>query len=754
MPTSFSVRTPAATDSHAHTGDLRQDERATPRSGRASTRSVDAQLAVLPTRTARTPEVTPPAQSTGRRLLRAFGLGGGNPAASGEITAASASAADLEAGLGATGPRPTRATPSAMGSRLSSYPTASTADTNTLLGALEHAIGECRSRPVDRQAAAELVNTLRLQRRDGAVGNRTMMANAARHSDDWYRAQGLNEADIRQVHHAAFVSGTIYPGAGLLANLGQFFVSPFLSAGTGKPWVGTGTGMVIAGALQTPMYAAQQPVVVQFVEHTAERNGPVIQVDKNHIHHKEWLPGIATRASAQAARLDDSARAFADALDTVLARIPSGSRDNAAQPAGHDEARLAAWLEANRGDADAERLQASARAFAEALTALRDLHEGVLMTEAGHTRQQIGSRFQSISRILRPVFQGLVSLASGVPKSEAAAVAAGLAQRVARLDSRTIAVIQAFGALALTGFQHISAGYDEVAKVNYKNALNLIYGDFFTEDGNRRIAAGETVTADDIDEDKLRGLIASPAQSLVKRVTKSLDAEIARVEAQRDAAPASSAQHAALDAAIATMKRDRARLKDNDLAGLSEGGHARTTLATNAAALLPGVRRDSWRNLNADELGTQVAQRLGQTFHMFGFGSFAASSVGRIVAAAADGSSHLASTTIGGLAVAGTGLGAIAAYSQGTTTTIKNHGKEAEPRMSLGRQTFYGVFALPFDLLGSSRAWSANRQAATAMQAAQRQMAMANVVLGLSAAMDGNHAEGAGEAPPTAPPDA
>lgn len=710
MPPPPSVHSPATSRAQSldHSQDIQplHDSPATPSTPPsprppAKKPATDASLSGLSGPPPRPREAAPP--SLTRRALGGLGL------------MRLEKAADLEAGVAATG-----TARSAVGATVASY---RNADTDALLGDLQRAIGDCRERDVDRQQAADLVNTVRVQRQDASVSNSTLMSNATRHSADWYHAQGLTDADIKQVHHAAFVSGLIYPSAGLVSNLLQFFASPFLSAGTGKPWVGTGLGLGVAGFAQTPMYAAQQPVVVQFVEHTAERNGPVIQVDKANVHHKEWLPEIARRASAQAEALDDASNAFARQLDAIAARVPGASD-------GKTREQLATWLQANGKDPEVVRLRESAQAFSDALTGMRDLHEGVLMTQAGHTRQHIGNRFQSVSRVMRPVFQSLMGLASGVPKDQAATMAAHLVERVARLNPMTIATIQAMGALALTGVQHVSAGYDEVAKVDYKNALNLVYGDFFTDDGKARVDAGKTIGPDDIDEGKLRGLIASPAQSLVKRVTKSLDDVIRQTEAERDAAPVGSEARKRLEAQVGVLKADKEKLKANDLTGLSADGHARATLASNTEALLPGVWRDSKRNLNADEIRTQVAQRVGQTYHMGVLGSFASSSIGRVAAAVVGGSSKLKTSYISGFSALGFGLGAIAAYSQGTTTTIKNHGKEADDKLSLGQQTLYGVMALPIDVKGRLAAAEANGRAAVAMERVARQIEMAEVVLG------------------------
>ncbi|WP_354681645.1 hypothetical protein [Cupriavidus plantarum] len=709
MRPSSSIRSQSPSHASAETHAL-QDAPFTQSPARAPAKkpTSDASLAGLSSR--RRPDPHDPAPpSLARRALGGLGL------------ARVEQAPDIERGVAREETRPVR---SAVGTPLAAL---HRADTDALLGELQHAIGECRERDVNRDEAAHLVNTLRMQRQDGSIGNSTLMTNATRQSEAWYRAQGLTDADIRQVHHAAFTSGLIAPSAGLVSNLLQFFASPFLSAGTGKPWVGAGLGLGVAGIAQTPMYAAQQPVVVQFVEHTAERNGPVIQVDKAHVHHKEWLPDIARRATTQAQALETASAAFERDLEAIAARVPGSASDRA--KGSHDE-RLVGWLRDNAEDPAVTRLRESARAFSDALTGMRDLHEGVLMTQAGHTRQHIGNRFQSISRVMRPVFQSLVGLASGVPKEQAATMAAHVVERVARLSPMSIATIQALGALALTGAQHVSAGYDEVAKVDYKNALNLVYGDFFTEEGNARVAAGKEIGPEHIDEGKLRGLIASPAQSLIKRVTKSLDDVIKQTEAERDAAPAGGEAREQLDNALIAMKADKDKLKANDLAGLSADGHARATLASNAAALLPGVWRDSKRNLNADEIKTQVAQRVGQTYHMGPFGSFASSSIGRVAAAVAGGSSKLKTSYISGFSALGFGLGAIAAYSQGTTTTIKNHGKEADDKLSLGQQTLYGVFALPIDVRGRRLASEANTRAAWAMARAARQIEMADVVLG------------------------
>jgi hypothetical protein len=620
------------------------------------------------------------------------------------------------------------------------HQSAGSPDTAALMTILADAFEHSATRAVNPEEAARLVNTYRRQRQSGgaSLGVGQLTSAAASEAEHWYRAQGLTDVDVGKLRHAAFMSGLIYPSSGLAANLLQFFASPFLSAGTGKPWAGSGLGIGVAIGAQIPLNAFQQPVVVQFVEHTAERNGPVVNVDKAHINYQQWLPEISQRTSRQADALREQATRFKQ--QRAILAVQLGDQQH--EPL--DDGQLMQWLSNHADHDDAQRLRDTAQRVADAFVGLLDLHEKVLVTEAGHTRQHIGNRFQAPFRIARPVFQSLMGLASG----NAASAAVGEAlTRAARLSPLSIATVQALGALTFTGAQHYFAGHDEVAKVEYKNLLNLIFGDFFTDAGLKKIEAGELITEHDIEPAKLRKLIASPVQSLVKRTAKALDDVIDRAQhacdtvrgqaaqkqrvavAQVQLTPEQQRELSAQQQIVDSTRMDRSRLEEGKFNELDRDGHAVQILKSNLASFWPGALRDSSRNMNGGELKTQLAQRAGQAGHMGVLGGAVSSSMGKFASAVAGGSSKESTAEIIGVASTSLVTGSVAAYSAGTTTTIKNYGREAEQKLNLKQQTLLGLFALTFDIEGRYRASAAHAETARSLDAAREQLEFVNHVL-------------------------
>jgi hypothetical protein len=532
---------------------------------------------------------------------------------------------------------------------------------------------------------------------------------------------------------SAFKSGLISPMASTVTNLIQFLVAPILSAVTGHRWIGTGVGVGIAIG-QIPLNALQQPLAVQFGEHTAARNGPVVNVDKR-INYQQWLPDTAREALTQAENLWK----FSDALDGACKTIATKHNKNSAADV------LALLQGGNLTLEEKEQLRGHAKNLVEAVTELHSLHESVLIGQAGATRQKKGNTYQIAPRVVRPVFQGLMGLASGVVVEKV------VNRRLEILSPTMSAAIQATGAVAMMAVQHVAAGYDEQQKVEYKNLLNLVYGDFLTEAGREKFRNGDKIESGDIDETLLRKFISYPTQSFVKRVAKILEENIQKAENEIDKIKQSDSQTTntswrntafnmalhfvqnkkpieELEDSISGMKTDLETLMSGKLNELKDDGVGMTLLKSAASTTFSEVLKlDISRNITTSEVIVQMSQRFGQAFHMIVGGTVAASSISRLASAFAGGASHESTAEIIGLSMLSGVLGAIAATSQPATVVIKNNGRESNQSLSV--QTLRGIAAGPIDVFSQLLATTANNRSIEAFKSAETTLTLAENLL-------------------------
>jgi len=377
------------------------------------------------------------------------------------------------------------------------------ADASTLEN-LEAALKLAGERVIKPEIAADLINRLR---RMGPTAQSSPPKNAAATNTElmegisaideaaWYEAMGLEPKDVDMLRWAAFKSGLPNPTGSFLNNAMQFIVSPWLNYVTKRPWDGVGFGLATA-AIGAPMNAFQQSSVVTLCESIRERSGPVIVPDKKNINDRNWLPELVKDLKHQIEQFSE----IHDLLDATMTRF--GIR-----PGEHNSA-LAALPPDDR-----QVLLEQARHLLEAEKKLHETQGNFLMTQGSHERQWKGNTWQAIPRTLRSPVAGFVGLVS---KSSAARFLSPTAQTLA--------------SLVLTASQHVAAGFDEQAKQDYNNKLNLLHGDCFTQSGHDKRARGEPIDASDIDAEKLRHFIQMPAQSLVKRTYITLNRQIVQME--------------------------------------------------------------------------------------------------------------------------------------------------------------------------------------------------------------------------------
>jgi biotin carboxyl carrier protein len=515
------------------------------------------------------------------------------------------------------------------------------------------------------------------------------------HVKQWYSAQGLSDQDVSALRSAAFRSGLPNPTGSFATNAVQYIAAPFVTLAAGTPWAGTGVG--IATMLATPAANAfQQSAVVALGESIREHGGPVIANSKDSINDKHWLPELSKDLQQQV----DQFSALHSEVSNTLSRLGLAS-------AGYTEATLKPLLEA-LPPSDLQELQQQGERLLNAETKLHETQRNFLMTQGAHERQWSGNKWQAIPRTLRAPIAGFTGLVSktGPSPSEAespasapapgpaavATAAAGLAAKVLSPTMQTVA------AVVMTVGQHVAAGFDEKAKQEYNNKLNLLYGDLFTDGGKEKLARGEPLNGDDIDAKKLRGFTQSREQSLVKHVSAELGRQIKTIDSQlnppadKPSKPLSTEARAALQEQLATLTADAGKLKAGQLSELSSGGMAETLLiASDKSVLSQQLLQDVKAKYTMKEFSSQTIQRAGQAFHLGVLGSAASSVIGKVVSAASGGTRNAPTGQTAGIAVLSGGMAFVGAKNQHTAISVKNNRRESDANISAWTQFKRGV---------------------------------------------------------------
>ncbi|MCS4509380.1 type III secretion system effector protein [Xylophilus ampelinus] len=564
-------------------------------------------------------------------------------------------------------------------------PAASMSPAEASLARLGEQLSADNQRPVEPRLAADLVNAFRPMKLPGARGD---PGRAATHADLsnrigtkdvalWYQAQGLGEHDVSKLRRSALLSGLPNPTGSFMNNAMQYIASPWILYATGIPWAGAGFGFATA-AIAAPMNAAQQSAVVTLCESIREHGGYVIVPDKQQINDRHWLPDLAKSLENHLQEFDACCARFRE-LQHAAEAVPS------------EEAQT--------------RLVAAAGSLLEAEACLVQAQQNFVMTQGAHDRQWKGNRWQSIPRTLRSPLASTLGLLGKTgamgPVSQTAQIA---------------------GALLMTAAQHVAAGFDEQAKQDCNNLLNLLYADIFTVSGKQKFARGEPVGEEDIDTGKLRRLIQSPTQALVKRVTaevksreKTLAAELAAPAPPNAAADADDVDlelgHGTGSAKTLNLLREDFRaLREGRLDALAPDGLAASLLlGAENSVLSDQLARDIAKKYTSREFSAQTAQRIGQMFHLGVLGSATSSVMGKATSAAQGGARAIPVQQTVGIAAMSGAMAAVGALNQHTAITVKNNRREGETDIGLGRQIIRGVTGGAIEAMAQRRASQASK---------------------------------------------
>lgn len=542
-----------------------------------------------------------------------------------------------------------------------------------VMSRLEKAISDAKSRPVDTQVAADLVNELRRMGpgagKDRAATNDDLMKGVTdKHVDDWFKAQGLQGGDVKALRDAALYSGMPNPTGSFVNNAIQYIASPWTNFGASDKtnWGGAAVGFFAAG-VGAPMNAFQQSAVVTLCESIREHGGPVIVPDKNNINDKHYLPELSKKFEIHVKEFSGAH----DALQNTMKELGIAS-----------DTHLASKLE-SLDPAGKQKLQEQVGKLLVAETKLFDTQRDFMMTQGAHTRQWQGNKWQLIPRTARAPAGGMAGLLSKV------------APKFVSPTAQTVA------SLVLTASQHVAAGFDERNKQEYNNKLNLMYGNFFTDAGNAKLKSGEALTADDIDKKKLLGFVNFPEQSLVKHVSAEVKRQIAGLKdldgSSKTVTPRTDG--AKDEAALKALVADEKKLKEGKLTELTPGGLAESLLvASEKSVFSQQLVADVKAKYTMREFSAQTAQRLGQMFHLGVAGSAASSVIGKVVTSASGGAKEAPTAQTVGISALSGAMAGFGARFQHTAISVKNNRREAEQDPGLVSQVKRGMWGAAGEL--------------------------------------------------------
>ena len=401
-------------------------------------------------------------------------------------------------------------------------------DPATALKDLQDKVRIDAQRRVDPETAARLINQLRrygpsIDLADRGTSNDDLMASITPEQErEWYQAQGFNDQEVKAFRKGARFAGMVNPCGTFFSNTISYMITPAISAAT-TPW--TGAGLAVAYSLISPtLNALQQSGVVVLCENIREKAGFSIKLTKN-INDKNRVLDLAPKLQQKAAGLVGAGIFFRDMTQKLY---PEGDRDSPGY-AAELRGRIAGASKEQR-----ESLKAAVAALQAAESEMHELQEDLLVADSSRAKQRVGNKWQIGPRAIRSTASSLVGLGRGLTKEQLQAALetspnglAGTVLRAAQYSAGTGVFIQAAISLALFGAQSIAAGQDICNQHDYNNRMNLLYGDILKEDASR--SPTQQVTAADIDEDKLRGMILTRDQALVARMGAILASKIKKV---------------------------------------------------------------------------------------------------------------------------------------------------------------------------------------------------------------------------------
>lgn len=574
------------------------------------------------------------------------------------------------------------------------------------LEAWEQAILAQMKRPVDKDAAAAVLNEIRFNphKRDALAGyipnHKELKGGITQeHIDRWNLALGLSPRDVKAMNDMAFWGGLTVPLNNTAFNAISFALVPmlrYLTKNMQSPWAQAGVGLGVVAA-QPFLSSVVQTYAVAALEVWRQKNALSVQTDKTTINAKQTPREIEAainlavqefRASSVAVNAQMRAMAEAHSIGVPADGISLDQNlqqeiVNNATP--YEMTTLAPLRDKNAAD----------------LLKLGNLVSKLQATEGAQARAYHLQLRQILPRTLRS--------GSRMPS----ALLTGFFAKPNKDGENLLSPIEVTGismsvAMVFQLLQHLAAGFDEVAGQTHDHMMNMLHADVFNAEGKAAWERGETILAEHLDEKKLRDLVEMPDRQMAKRVIKIIEGKLTAAEkllpptATEGGVDAEKMDIEVGEGAVigeADVRKKIAEFKA-DLKLLREGKLTELTADGEARELLDGVLGKGFPVKHAVKAGTdkftplefssQLGQRIGQSFTFLFGGSAAAVALGPVLTAMLGGNAKVPNVVKVVIAAANTMVGAFAAVSQYMVVNIKNYRRDAG-NIGFGQQLLQGV---------------------------------------------------------------
>ncbi|MFM0735798.1 hypothetical protein PQQ51_00970 [Paraburkholderia xenovorans] len=555
---------------------------------------------------------------------------------------------------------------------------------------LRSQVTAARSRPIDTAEVAAIVNEVRgtgaraIREDKLALSAEALLARVdEQYLDRWRKALGMEPEDLSAQQRAQRSANHLLLVARLAPSALQYGVVPAVGIATGDP-MKTFYASAVLSIANLVINAMMQPVTAGTSEFIQARGGPSIKLDEKSVNFKHRMPIEAANTREAARQLDAANHALRQCLDEAFGPdVPADAPDIHTRLSALAPEQRARLISAYRHVADTGK-QASNNAAT------------LMMVMTGLLRQSAGYRSQALLRISRPPLAAVASLLGP--------------HRTNLLSSREVLFVSIGIVLASLVVQFLLlAPRDQKRKVDAKHRLNALFADVVKPESRAKIDAGLTLAPEDMDENKLRKLVVSPAEAMLERAFKATELALDRYPPER---------RRVIDQALKDWKADRL-----DWLARSGDGAAHPEISGRAVDVARHASGGGlWRaaigaKWTRREMTDEMMRSFCKSFQLGVLGSAGAQLIPRLVNGLAGGASKV--PLPGYLGLLGVSLlsSAASAFSEDMIVTLVNTRKKEDPEQqpAIWRDLGTGMAALIVKYLNQRQASSALRDADAAL---------------------------------------
>ncbi|VVE25363.1 hypothetical protein [Pandoraea anhela] len=553
-------------------------------------------------------------------------------------------------------------------------------------------ITAARTRFIDTAEIATIINEVRHTGahaiREGklATSAEALLAQVDKHYlDRWRLALGMAPEDLGAQQRAQRSANHLLLIARLAPSALQYGVVPTVGLVTHDP-MKTLYASVVLSIANLVINAVMQPITTGTSEFIQARGGPSVKLDEKSVNFKHRMPIESDKTRAAAKALEDAKQALRTCVDTLLGQ-------DVALDAPDMHARLAALAPHDR-----ERALGAFRRVAEAGQAAQTQARTLMMTVSTLLRQRVANQSQGALKISRPPFAAVASLLGHG------------AHRANLLNSREVLLVSVGIVLASLLVQFLLlAPKDQQRKVDAKHRLNALFADVVKPASRARMAAGEVLGPQDMDEEKLRKLVVSPAEAMLERAIKETEKALNRYPPQRREAIAKM---------IEEWKADRVGwlARSGDGAGVAEISERALDVANRATG--GGLWRAAiTTKFNRREMTDEMVRSFCKSYQLGLFGAAGAQLVPRLVNGLSGGAANVPLPGYLGLLGASLLSSATGAFSEDMVVTLVNTRKkeDAAQQPPIWKDIGTGMAALVVKYLNQREANQALKSAHAAL---------------------------------------